>query len=1421
MNEFDSDPRHVAVGDLNHDGYLDIVIANSGSHSIGIFFNFANGTFSSQIIYSTGPKSSPSSVAIGYFNNDSFLDIVLTDYAINSIGVFLNYGNGTFTNQILTFLGSSRPLSLTTAYFNDDNLTDIAVVNDGTFTVIILSSVGNGLFQIETNQHLGYDSIPQVVIATYFNQDTYIDLLIVNSGTSELIVLLNNPNSSFTIWKYSTGSMSHPTSLHIGDLNNDTFMDVVVANSATNNIGIFFGRTDGIVDNMIPLSIDDSFRPQSVVIIDFNNDTLLDILIIDSINKNLFIFNGYGNGSFELILKYSTGYNSNPSSFAIADFDIDNKLDVIVTDNQTNHILIFSSYEKYFETSPIRYPTGKGLVIYGMDLADFNNDGYQDIVVSNNGAGSLAIHLNLGNGTFEHKQTYDISIDYNMDFITTKDINNDGNMDIIFILNPACNVSMLLGNGDGTFHYGNSYSIGNGSNSFMFVVDDFNHDSYVDIITANSKTDDLGIFFGYGNGTFTNMMVFSNGTGFNPYLIVTGDIDNDQNLDLVLSAEEKDGIQLLMGNGDGSFQNAVLISTDNEHVRSLAIHDLNNDDRADLIYTNAEHSYVAILLSQTDGTFTNITKYPTIRGAIPSSIAFGYYNDDSFIDIAVSNTHDSSISIYFGFRNGSFEISNRIDTGYRTEPIFVRFTELNGDTQQDLVVYERVSIDILIFIVKQRVTFQRQTNYSTGSSSHPSSVVIAHFNGTQQIDLVVANSGNDQIEILFDYNQRSFTNKTILSTSSASHPQSLLIADFNRDHQLDIAVVNTETDEVNVFLGLGNGLFDSKQVYSTGIQSSPCALSSADFNRDNRTDLVVANEHADHLTVFLSLDYVTYQYDTLHVEGLRPQPSTVVTGDVNNDNHVDLAVVNVNIYSSSVFIYLGYGNGSFSNSIPVPIEFPSFPLTLALGDFNNDTFLDLVIGHLGISFIHVYLGYGNGSFYLKYTYTPTDVSEIFSMSINDLNNDGHLDIVAVIYNTNYICILQGQGDGSFIEQTRFLNTNVSKLRWVTGFDLNNDGFVDLVVANYLANEICILFGDHDGNFTNILTLSTGNNSRPTSIGIEDLNNDTIPDLVVANRGSDDVLIFFGLDNGTFSLPRVYLLDSNYDLLEVRLNDVNNDALIDILLVNYNASNSAIIILYGFGNGHFTSPVIYNTGVGSQPTSIAIADLNHDKKQDLVFTNSNQNTLGIMLQLKYVPFSTAASTKIYLSKKSQPKSLAIGDFNNDDQFDIVVANYGLHSVSVLLGDGDANFDKQINFYIDNNIPPSSVAIGHLDSDQYLDVAIVSSITNTIIILYGIGNGTLTNQTIFSTGSNSIPVSIAILDMNNDNYFDLIVANWGTNEILIYYGTKDAHFSVQQSYSVGYDARPQSLAIANMNNDDMFDIIVANYGTNYIEILLQIC
>ena len=1415
----DSAPRHVAVGDFNQDGYLDLVIANSGSHTIGIFFNLQNGTFSSQITHSTGINSNPSSVAVGYFNDDSLLDIALTNYASNSIGVFLNYGNGTFTKPISTFLRSSRPRWLTTAHFNQDNFTDIAVVNERTFTVLILSSLGNGLFEIENSYHLGYDSMPSTILASYFNQDRYIDLLVVSYGTSELVVLLNNQNNNFTISKYSTGSNSHPTSLDVGDVNNDTVMDVVVANSATNTLGIFLGREDGTVNIMISLSIDHSSCPQSVILVDFNNDTLLDILIVDSTNNTVLVLNGDGDGSFALATEYSTGSNSNPSSFATGDFDKDNKLDVVVTDNGTSRILILSSYAKYPVTSRIVYPTGKGLVVYGLDLADFNNDGYLDLVAINNGKRSLAIHINLQNETFEHQQTYDVNEYYAVEFVTTKDINNDQNVDIIFTISTVGNVSMLLGNGDGTFRYGNSYSTGNQSSAYMLVVDDFNHDNYVDIITANSETDSLGIFFGYGNGTFTDMTVFFNGTGFNPYRILTGDFDNDQNLDLAISREDKADIQILLGNGKGSFQNAMLISTDNEAVRSLAIHDLNNDNRSDLIYTNVEYSYVGILLSRNDRTLTSVTKYPTIRGALSSSVSVGYYNADPFIDLAVTNMYDASLSIYLGIGNGSFEISDRIDTGYKTQPEFAIFGELNGDRQQDLVVWQRSAIEILILFVQQKANFGRQTNYSTGSSSHPYSVAIAHFNSPQQTDLVVVYSGNDQIGVFFDYNQTSFTSNTMLSTGSASHPQSLVIADFNRDHLLDIAVTNTWTDEVNLFVGLGHGAFDSRNVYSTGVESRPCSLSAGDLNRDNRTDLVVANENADSLSVFLSLDYVTYQYEILNVPGYLPQPTFVVTGDVNNDNQTDSAVVNSN--DLSVNIYLGYGNGSFSRPMSVALELPALPLSLALGDFNNDTHLDLVVGHRGISSIDVFLGCGNGTFYLKERYSSTVYSDVYSMAVDDLNNDGRLDIVAVIYESDYIYILQGHGDGSFTEYTVFLMTNVSTLRWVAVADLNNDSFVDIVVANSLANNICILFGDGHGNFTNITTLSTGDDSRPVSISIADLNKDSRLDIVVANRLSVNILIFSGSDNGTFSSPRIYPLDCNYDLLVVQLSDVNNDTVFDILLVNYNASNSAIIILYGLDNGHFALPSIYDTGVGTQPSSIAVADFNQDRKIDLVFTNSNQNTVGLMLQLKYIPFLTVASSKIYLGNDSQPKSVALGDFNNDDQLDIVVANYGLTSVSILLGDGDGNFENRVDFQLARNVAPSSLAIGHLNSDRYLDVAIVSSTTNSVAVLYGIGNGSLINLTTYSTGISSIPVSIVISDLDNDNYFDLIVANWGTNEILIYYGIHDGHFLKEQSYSIGYDARPQSVAIEDMNDDGMLDIIVANYGTNYIEILLQTC
>jgi hypothetical protein len=240
------------------------------------------------------------------------LDIVVANYDSHSVGVLFGYSNGSFASSIITSLGPSRPLSLIVADFNKDNQLDIAVVNYGTSTVSVLIGYNNGSFRIELVYDMGYDSVPYSLIGGDFNNDTQLDLAVVNYGTNTLAILLANENGTFTSQQYSTGNGSHPTSLAIGDFNKDNKLDIAVANSGTSNVGIFLGDGNGNFSNIMVYSVGSGFHPQFIVVDDLDNDTKLDIVVVSSRDGNVFVLQGNGNGSFSLITTYPTGLNSDP-----------------------------------------------------------------------------------------------------------------------------------------------------------------------------------------------------------------------------------------------------------------------------------------------------------------------------------------------------------------------------------------------------------------------------------------------------------------------------------------------------------------------------------------------------------------------------------------------------------------------------------------------------------------------------------------------------------------------------------------------------------------------------------------------------------------------------------------------------------------------------------------------------------------------------------------------------------------------------------------------------------------------------------------------------------------------------------------------------------------------------------------------------
>ena len=185
----DSRPRSFVIEDFNNDDYMDIIVANPGTHNIGIFLGYGNISFSTATTFSTGTYSSPCSLAVGDFNGDTYLDVVVANCNSSNIGIFLGYGNGSFGNQTM-YPTDSYPYSVAVGDFDNDSILDIIVANYDVNTVLVLRGYHNGTFANMVLVQLEYRSHPFSVVVGDFNNDRKLDFAVANNGADSLEVFL-------------------------------------------------------------------------------------------------------------------------------------------------------------------------------------------------------------------------------------------------------------------------------------------------------------------------------------------------------------------------------------------------------------------------------------------------------------------------------------------------------------------------------------------------------------------------------------------------------------------------------------------------------------------------------------------------------------------------------------------------------------------------------------------------------------------------------------------------------------------------------------------------------------------------------------------------------------------------------------------------------------------------------------------------------------------------------------------------------------------------------------------------------------------------------------------------------------------------------------------------------------------------------
>ncbi|CAF1192917.1 unnamed protein product [Adineta ricciae] len=137
---------------------------------------------------------------------------------------------------------------------------------------------------------------------------------------------------------YSTGLS--PWSIATGDLNKDALLDIVVANYGDDSISIFFGQPNGSFLSQTILTTGLKSEPYSISVGDFNQDTLLDIIVMNNGVNNVYVFLGYGNGTFKGLTVFSIGFGSLPISLAVGDFNNDEKLDFAIANEGTDNLKI-------------------------------------------------------------------------------------------------------------------------------------------------------------------------------------------------------------------------------------------------------------------------------------------------------------------------------------------------------------------------------------------------------------------------------------------------------------------------------------------------------------------------------------------------------------------------------------------------------------------------------------------------------------------------------------------------------------------------------------------------------------------------------------------------------------------------------------------------------------------------------------------------------------------------------------------------------------------------------------------------------------------------------------------------------------------------------------------------------------------------
>jgi hypothetical protein len=936
-------PRALIGGDFDGDGNLDIATANYSSGDVSILLGNGDGSFAPERRFDGA--SSVRSILAGDFDENGHLDLVTANYNSGGISVLLGVGDGSFAPEI-RLLGDFRPVAVLVVDLDQDGHLDLVTPNGWV--------LGNGDGTFASAQSFLVGTNPRSILSADFDGDDVLDIAIGNLESDDISVLLGNGDGTFAPeQRLLVGHF--PRAILSEDFNGDDFLDIAVANFS-NDVSILLGKGDG---TFLPQQLFTVGRdPRTIVSQDLNGDGRIDLVTGNYDSNDLTVLLGNGDGTFrDSRLAPFGSPDSSPDAGLV---NGDGIADALQIDGAGSILLrrgLVNQAGKF--TAPtILNPNDPAL-----DAAVVREAGRSLVVSVNKLSDNLSVFQVAANGSSTQLNVPQFS---NLDRpvrIAAADLDGDGLADDFVVVNAGSGTaSVFRGTGAGQFQFVAELPVGAGQAEIE--MSDFDGDDDVDILVSSGTSGDVSIFLNDGAGNFMTAGHFRAGYGL-------------------------EGLET-------SFDDSVFVHSLAE-TAGLAVGDFDEDGVLDVVAMNSNYHSFTFLAGTDKGTVVNATlnSNRTLTGAASTLIRSGQFDAaNSPLDVAVLHPDEQTITIFLGQGDGSFIKSVTMNAGIEPSGFSVaQVNDDNGDNnideldQADLLVGNELG-DLLILFGAGDGTFAPPR---PDGQSIP--LAVTDLNRDGKDDFVLASESLDRVSVQFGGTAPAVFQD---DQDGLFAPDAVRLIDLNGDQVKDLVVANSGANQVYVYLGQMVSTALQFRTDATGIQrfdvgTNPVGMTFAKLNGDALLDIIVTNKGSNSLTFLQSAgsgDSWTLTNEVRSNTGLNSGPTSTILRDVRRadgtagrDGILDILVSNSQ--SNTVSVIPGNGGGNFdlnpSNQINVGIN-PSLlipvtggfvsingggtltrinnalqvvdtvatrgfgPSSALAGDFNGDGSIDLLVG---------------------------------------------------------------------------------------------------------------------------------------------------------------------------------------------------------------------------------------------------------------------------------------------------------------------------------------------------------------------------------------------------------------------------------------------------------------------------------------------